>query len=97
MKDRAGKLFVRASLGEAALLRWDCCDESEAVSRGELFRNIFTAFRNSRAHGEQEDCAADQLSEFLLVNQLFRLDRAAIDAAAEDPGTRKKPPGKPRV
>jgi hypothetical protein len=58
LKDRAGKLFARAFLGEAALLRWDC---------------------------------------FLLVNQLFRLERAAIDATAEDPGTRKKPPGKPRV
>lgn len=90
LKDRSSKLFARAFLGDTPLLRWKGCDESECASRGELFRNTFTAFRNARAHGERDDSAADQLSEFLLVNQLFRLERAAVDVPAE------KAPGRTR-
>ena len=84
LKDRSGKLFARAFLGDGSPLRWEGCDESERASRGELFRNAFTAFRNPRAHGERDESAADQLCEFLLVNHLFRLERAAVEVATEE-------------
>jgi len=97
LKDRGGKLFARAFLGNTPPLRWEGCDESECASRGELFRNAFTAFRNPRAHGERDESTADQLCEFLLVNHLFRLERAAVEISAEESPGRTKRSEKPRA
>ena len=79
LKDRAGRLFNSVFFGDSPRLRWECNDDGESISRAELFKHVFTAFRNARAHGEPDDASHDQLAEFLLVNQLFRLERSAVD------------------
>ena len=76
--EKSGKLFAQAFLGPQRLLEWPNCDEGESASRGELFRVTFSAFRNPHAHGEADRSVEELLSEFLIVNQLYRLEDAAV-------------------
>ncbi|MEW6405709.1 MAG: TIGR02391 family protein [Chloroflexota bacterium] len=71
------KLFQAAFLGAEAKLRWPVPDSGEQAGRANLFIGAFGAFRNPRAHREPNDDAERLVSEFLLVNQLFRLEREA--------------------
>ena len=56
-------------------------DKSERVGRANLFAAIYMAYRNPRAH--QENPKAELLEEFLLLNHLYRLERAAVKADSE--------------
>jgi hypothetical protein len=85
LKHHGAKLFSAAFQGETPLLAWDVPDPAEAAGRALLFAGIYMAYRNPRAHREMT--RGQQLAEFLLLNQLFRLEADAIanPAAAPSP------------
>lgn len=73
------KLFAKAFQGEEAILYWaDIDDTGEHTGRASLFTAIFMAFRNRRAHREPDPYAGGSLQEFLLLNQLYCLEKEAI-------------------
>lgn len=73
------KLFAKAFQGEEAILYWgDIDDPGEQTGRASLFTAIFMAFRNRRAHREPDPYAGGSLQEFLLLNQLYLLEKEAI-------------------
>lgn len=72
------KLFSKAFMVDDAPLRWDVPDEGEAKGRANLFVAIYMAFRNARVHREQERGDENLMREFLLVNELYRLEAEAL-------------------
>lgn len=73
------KVFASAFLGEKPCLTWMGITTAERISRGNLFVGAYGAFRNPRAHKELSQDRVTQLSEFMTLNLLFRLEAAAID------------------
>jgi hypothetical protein len=71
------KLFAQVFLGSTPVLSWGADDPAEQVGMGNLFVSAFMAHRNPRAHRELDDDPHRQLSEFLLLNHLFRLEGEA--------------------
>lgn len=57
---------------------WDANNEKISNALGCLFTNIFTVYRNERAHSEVDKPYFKQLREFLLINELYLLEREAI-------------------
>ncbi len=82
--EHGSKLFSQAFMGSTAKLHWPNRNSSEQAGRAQLFTGAFNAFRNPRAHREMKDFAQDQLAEFLLLNQLFRLEREAMPNPSPD-------------
>jgi Protein of unknown function (Hypoth_ymh) len=76
--EHGAKLFSTVFLGKAPCLTWDVENEAERTGRCNLFTGAFMAFRNPRAHQERSSRLDEQLSEFLLLNQLFRLEALAV-------------------
>lgn len=76
--EHGARLFSDAFLKQTATLHWPDIDAGEQAGRAQLFSSVFSAFRNPRAHREMKDDPEGQLAEFLVVNQLFRLEREAI-------------------
>lgn len=73
------KLFSKAFQGENSLMYWKEVDDSgEANGRASLFNAVFMAFRNRRAHREPDQYAGGALQEFLLINQLYYLEKEAV-------------------
>lgn len=72
------RLFSKAFLNDGAPLRWDVPDEGESKGRASLFNATYTAFRNARAHREIPSGLDAELREFLLVNELYRLEAEAM-------------------
>lgn len=90
LSDHGQKLFSQAFAGDKSKLHWkEISDGGEQIGRAQLFTGAFMAFRNPRAHRETSSHAHDSLAEFLLLNQLFLLEREAIDrqpnASSEKP------------
>jgi hypothetical protein len=72
-----GKLFSEAFLSKPPKLSWKNIGEGEQVARANLFIGAFGAHRNPRAHRELEGAPSAQVSEFLLLNHLYCLEREA--------------------
>ncbi|MDQ9172062.1 TIGR02391 family protein [Oxalobacteraceae bacterium R-40] len=72
------KLFSKAFMQEDSPLKWDVPDEGEFKGRASLFNAIFMAFRNARVHREIYSGSDNELREFLLVNELYRLESEAM-------------------
>lgn len=62
-----------------AVYCWNTTNEKVSNALGCLFTNIFTAYRNERAHSEVNKPFSKQLREFLLINELYLLEREAIE------------------
>lgn len=77
--DGIGDIFSKVFLSEPPLLIWKNISENEAVGRGRLFSNIFKAYRHTRAHKEMDGRAKDLVSEFMLLNHLYLLEREAVE------------------
>ena len=73
------RLMSQAFQGANPTLRWPNIDATEQGVRGELFKSAFGSCRNPRAHREFASDAPAELSEFLLINHLFRLEAAAVE------------------
>ncbi len=76
--EHGAKLFSVAFRRNPAMLRWDGCDSGEHDGRAQLFAAAFMAYRNPRAHRELAHNANEALTEFLLLNQLFLLEKDAV-------------------
>lgn len=75
--DHGSKLFSQAFVGVNARLGWGNIDEGERTGRGQLFTGVYMAYRNPRAHRELKTERAQQLTEFLILNHLYQLERIA--------------------
>jgi hypothetical protein len=76
------RLFAKAFLGEESLLYWEGVDGGEQQGRAQLFTGTYMAHRNPRAHQERghglgKHGLGRHISEFLLLNHLFGLEREA--------------------
>ncbi|MDC6379921.1 TIGR02391 family protein [Pseudomonas graminis] len=77
--DKSGRqLFVRAFEGENSLLHWNDSDGGEQAGKAQLFVAVFLAYRNPRAHREIETTEREAVLEFMLINQLYVLEKAAV-------------------
>lgn len=76
--ESGNKLFSQAFQAKDAPLYWPDLPQAEANGRAALFSAVYMAYRNSRAHKENETTPADAMREFLLINQLFILEREAV-------------------
>jgi hypothetical protein len=72
------RLFAKAFQGDESVLYWENLDSGESKGRASLFTSTFMAYRNNRAHQEPKHNLDDDIREFLLINQLFVLEREAI-------------------
>ncbi len=77
LKDDGSKLFTKIFLAKEPLLTWKDINEGERVGRANLFVGAYQAYRNPRAHHEDNHHDYEQLSEFLLLNHLFKLQKEA--------------------
>jgi hypothetical protein len=73
MSTSSTKLLSSAFLGDEAALEWRGLDPGEQTGRAQLFTGTYMAFRNRRAHREQDQRFADDVQEFLLLSLLFDL------------------------
>lgn len=83
IRERLGIGEIGAKLCSTAFyppgrLYWPGIENGEQVGRANLFIGAFTAYRNPRAHRQLKEPPASQLTEFLLVNQLYRLEGEAV-------------------
>jgi hypothetical protein len=62
------------------MLTWPVNDDGEKNGRANLFTGTFMAYRNPRAH--REHSSEELLAEFLLLNQLYRLEFEAVAVSA---------------
>lgn len=83
LKDYGHKLFSQAFLESPPKLIWKELGGGEQQGRGQLFIGAYMAHRNPRAHNELKEYESDQLSEFLLLNHLYRLEKEAVDGPPE--------------
>lgn len=80
LKDGYGSnLFSESFVGSTRKLMWRDVNENEQRARAHLFSNAYSAYRNPRAHRELKSHRHEYLSEFLLLNHLYRLEKEAID------------------
>lgn len=77
------KLFKKAFLGEESLLEWQDENNAEHNSKADLFKDIFGAFRNPRAHREIRMNDKEAVREFMLVNELYCLESCAVERLSE--------------
>lgn len=73
------KLLTKAFVGDESHLHWNDENTNEHNSKANLFKAVFGAYRNPRAHREiaSDDKAA--LREFMLINELYLLEAKAIE------------------
>lgn len=72
-------LFSRIFQGKQRLLCWEGAKGGEHDGRAMLFISTYMAFRNPRAHRELKTQWHQQLSELIFLNQLYVLERDAIE------------------
>jgi hypothetical protein len=77
------KLFSEAFYGEKAKLGWTSLNDNERNGRANLFTGAYMAYRNPRAHRELEYHANSQLIEFMLLNQLYVLEKESVERVDE--------------
>lgn len=77
IKEHGTKLFSKVFSGPHAILEWKNLDESEKLGRISLFTGAYMTYRNPRAHREIKSHRHDLLSEFLLLNHLYILEKEA--------------------
>lgn len=78
--EHGARLFSRAFAPNDGRLAWKDINGGEHAGRMELFTCTYMAYRNRRAHRESSDSAETLLTEFLLLNHLYRLEKDSIDA-----------------
>ena len=73
------KLFSQAFSGPESPLVWKDVHASEHQGRAQLFIGTFMAYRNRRAHRELRDYRSNVLTEFLLLNHLYCIEKEAVE------------------
>lgn len=82
LERHGAKLFAEAFQSKPPKLSWSGIPAEEQVARANLFSAIFGTYRNPRGHRELEQHAAELLGEFLVANELYRLESQAKPSAA---------------
>jgi len=77
-KASGSTLFNKIFLGDKPILSWEDIDGGERAGRANLFVGAYLAYRNPRAHHEKKPDKREQLSEFLLLNHLYKLQKEAV-------------------
>ncbi|HTR18773.1 MAG TPA: TIGR02391 family protein [Candidatus Paceibacterota bacterium] len=75
--EHGASLFSKAFQGDAAKLYWKEVDDKERDARASLFIAGYRTHRNPRAHREPKKYQTEDLSEFLLLNHLYLLERTS--------------------
>lgn len=91
-RESGAKLFSQAFAGDNPKLAWKGIDSSEQAGRANLFTGAYMAYRNPRAHREPKENAVQHLSEFLMLNHLFALERQAEKPRGRGAHKRKAAP-----
>tara|TARA_R110001592_G_scaffold254129_3_gene517498 strand:+ start:43930 stop:44823 length:894 start_codon:yes stop_codon:yes gene_type:complete len=73
------RLVTRVFEGKDSALHWDDENPGEHGGKAGLFKAVFLAFRNPRAHRELRKTDREALREFMLINELFCLEAISID------------------
>jgi hypothetical protein len=76
------KLFAQAFDPNTGKLTWKDAGEGERGGRMQLFKGAYLAYRNRRAHRESNDRAEKLLTEFLLLNHLYLLEKESIEVSS---------------
>lgn len=76
--------YAMAFNGETPRLSWPGISRSEQAGRTNIFVGAVSAYRNVRAHRTDKGSNEDRLCELLLLNQLFRLEAAAVRTTSAD-------------
>ncbi len=76
------KLFTEAFLKQNSRLSWNGISEGEQKARANIIINAYSAYRNPRAHKERQSDSQEYLSEFLLLNHLFRLESESTNSTS---------------
>lgn len=79
LDESGSKLFTKAFEGESSLLHWGDKNSGEHAGKSNLFKAIFSAYRNPRAHQEICSNEHESLREFMLINELFILEQKAYE------------------
>jgi hypothetical protein len=69
------KLIAQAFAPNGGKLTWKGVCEGERAGRMQLFAGAYMAYRNRRAHREPKDKTEELLTEFLLLNHLYQLEK----------------------
>lgn len=75
INESGARLFSQAFLSPQAVLCWKNLEKNEQTSRANLFVNAYMAHRNPKAHRKVKENPQEQLSEFLLLNHLYLLEK----------------------
>ncbi len=79
-EEHGSKLMAQALLSDVPKLKWPGLGSGEQRARCQLFSAAFATYRNPRSHREIEEGPEEQLAEFLVVNELYRLEKIAVDS-----------------
>lgn len=85
-REHGSRLFNEVFLSRATKLGWNELEPGEQDGRASLFTAAYKAHRNPRAHRELGQQSGSQLSEFLLLNHLYLLERQARDLRDDSTG-----------
>lgn len=77
------KLFSKAFNGDDSILYWKDEHKAEHAGKASLFANVYQAYRNPRAHNEPTGTDAEDLREFLLINELYHLEATAVERLSD--------------
>ena len=80
MKGGAARIYARAFQGDEPKLTWEGVSASERQGRASLFIGVVGAHRNARAHREVNATQCELVSELLLINHLYQLEKDALEA-----------------
>jgi hypothetical protein len=72
-------LFMKSFVGQSQKLKWEGFSENEHTARAGLFKDAYSSSRNRMMHRELDSDRHEYLSEFLLLNHLYRLEKEAVD------------------
>ncbi len=79
LEEHGSKLFSKVFLGSDAKLGWKGRNATEQAGRANLFTAAYQAFRNPRAHKEIQHDSQTALTEFLILNYLFLLEKESSE------------------
>lgn len=72
------KLFNKVFNQTNPFLGWENLHNQEVAGRLDLFKGVFATYRNRRAHREFDSTQEEVVREFLMLNELYRLESSAV-------------------
>lgn len=77
INEHGARLLTQAFSPGSGRLTWKGIEERELSGRMNLFIGTFASYRNNRAHRESRHSTEGSLLEFLLLNHLYKLEKAS--------------------